>query len=166
MKNQICITKPDHLLLTAIVENVGSASKELQRWLALLEHELDRANIVDSHEIPDGIITLHSRVHLLDLDSGESLICRLVLPSEIGRVEGGLSVLAAVGVAMLGYGQGDTFVCATPGGRRRFFVESVLFQPEAEAQRRRSFVGPSPDQTGAMVAGRNSEVRSESAGHR
>ena len=109
MKNQIHITKPDHLLLTGIVESVESASKELERWLELLEHELDRANIVDSHEIPDGIITLHSRVRLLDLDSGESLTCRLVLPSEAGRVEGGLSVLAPVGVAMLGYAQGDTF---------------------------------------------------------
>lgn len=153
MKNQIHITKPDHLLLTAIVENVGPTSRELERWLELLEHELGRANIVDSHEIPDGIITLHSRVRLLDLDTGESLTCRLVLPSEVGRVEGGLSVLAPVGVAMLGYAQGDTFVCATPGGRRRFFVERVLFQPEAEAQRRRAFTGPPLDDARSSAMG-------------
>lgn len=142
MKNQIHITKPDYLLLTGIVDNVEPTSKELNRWLMLLEHELDRANIVDSREVPGGVITLHSRVQLIDLDSGESLTCRLVLPSEAGRVEGGLSVLAPVGVAMLGYAEGDTFECVAPGGRRRFSVERVLFQPEAEAQRRRSFVEP------------------------
>ena len=142
MKNLIHVTKPDYLKLTALVENFEPANKELTRWLDLLEHELDRANIVDSHEIPEGIVTLHSRVRLRDLDSGELLTCKLVLPNEAGRVEDGLSILAPVGIAMLGYGEGDSFECETPGGTRTFLVESVLFQPEAEAQRRRTFVGP------------------------
>jgi hypothetical protein len=77
MKNQIHITKPDYLKLTAIVENFGPANKELAHWLAVLEHELNRANIVDSHEIPQGIVTLHSRVRLRDLDSGQFTTVRL-----------------------------------------------------------------------------------------
>lgn len=151
VKNQIHVTKPDYLKLTAIVENFGPANKELTHWLSVLEHELDRANVVDSHEIPEDIVTLHSRVRLRDLDSGELLNCRLVLPSEAGRIEKGLSVLAPVGIAMLGYGEGDSFECATPGGTRRFLVERVLFQPEAEAQRRRKFNGPPPAPEGAMA---------------
>lgn len=151
MKNQIHITKPDQLKLTAIMESIGPANKPLQRWLTILEHELDRANIVESHEIPQGIITLHSRVRLVDLDSGESLIYKLVLPSETARVESGLSVLAPIGIAMLGYAEGDVFKCETPGGVRRFLVESVLFQPEADAQRRRSFVGPPHEPEGAIM---------------
>lgn len=142
MKNQIHVTKPDYLKLMALVENFGPASKELMQWLALLEHELDRASIVDSDAIPEGIVTLYSRVRLRDLGSGALLTCKLVLPSEAGRVQDGLSILAPVGIAMLGYGEGDSFECTTPGGTRTFLVESVLFQPEAEAQRRRTFVGP------------------------
>lgn len=138
MKNQIHITKPDHLRLTAIMESIGPANKQLQRWAALLEQELDRANIVNSDEIPKNVITLHSRVRLRDLDANESQVYKLVLPSEARRVEDGLSVLAPVGIAMLGYREGDDFICETPGGKRRFLVESVLFQPEAEAHRRRS----------------------------
>ena len=153
MKNPIHITKPDYLKLIAIVEDFGPANKELSHWLAALEHELDRANVVDSHEIPHGVVTLHSRVRLRDLDSEELLIYRLVLPSEAGRTESGLSVLAPVGIAMLGYGEGDSFECATPGGTRRFLIESVLFQPEAEAQRRRTFVGPPSAPEGAMAPG-------------
>ncbi len=147
MRNQIHITKPDYLKLMALVENFGPANKELTQSLTLLEQELDRANIVNSHEIPEGIVTLHSRVRLRDLRSGEVLTCKLVLPSEAGRVEDGLSILAPVGVAMLGYGEGNRFECETPGGTRKFLVESVLFQPEAEAQRRRAFVGPRPAST-------------------
>ena len=153
MKSQIHITKPDYLKLIAIVEDFGPANKELSHWLAVLEHERHRANVVDSHQIPQGVVTLHSRVRLRDLDSEELLTCSLVLPSEAGRTESGLSVLAPVGIAMLGYGEGDSFECATPGGTRRFLIESVLFQPEAEAQRRRTFVGPPSAPEGAMAPG-------------
>ena len=166
MKNQIHMTKPDHLKLTAIVENFEPASRELMQWLDLLEHELDRANIVDSHEIPTGIVTLHSRVRLRDLGSGELLTFKLVLPSEAGRTKDGLSVLAPVGIAMLGYGEGDSFDCATPGGTRTFLVEQVLFQPEAEAQRRRSFVGPQPSPSDAMAEARTSDGYAEPLGER
>ena len=82
---------------------------------------------------------------MLDLDSRESVVYRLVLPSEANSVDGSLSILAPIGIAMLGYGEGDYFECETPGGTRRFLVESVLFQPEAESLRRRLLVGPQRD---------------------
>ena len=145
MKNQIHITKADQIKLAAIIKGMKAADERLQRWLLLLEHELDRANIVESHEIPRGTVTLHSRVRLLDLDSRESVVYRLVLPSEANSVDGSLSILAPIGIAMLGYGEGDYFECETPGGTRRFLVESVLFQPEAESLRRRLLVGPQRD---------------------
>ena len=131
MRNQIYITKADQTKLVAIMEGMKAADERLQRWLILLEHELDRANVVESHEIPRGTVTLHSRVHLLDLDSQESVVYKLVLPSEANSVEGSLSILAPIGIAMLGYGEGDSFD-VIPGGTRRFVVESVLFQPEAD----------------------------------
>jgi regulator of nucleoside diphosphate kinase len=81
-------------------------------------------------------------VRLLDLDSRESVVYTLVLPREANSADGSLSILAPIGIAMLGYGEGDRFECETPGGIRRFLVESVLFQPEADALRRRLLVGP------------------------
>jgi regulator of nucleoside diphosphate kinase len=142
MKNQIHITKADQIKLVGIMEGMKAADERRQRWLVLLEHELDRANIVESHEIPRGTVTLHSRVRLLDLDSRESVVYTLVLPREANSADGSLSILAPIGIAMLGYGEGDRFECETPGGIRRFLVESVLFQPEADALRRRLLVGP------------------------
>ncbi len=141
MKGHIHITKADQIRLVSIMEGMKTADERLQRWLDLLEHELDRANVVESHAIPRGTVTLHSRVRLLDLDSRESMVYRLVPPSEVNSGTGNLSILAPIGIALLGYGEGDRFECETPGGTRRFLVESVLFQPEADLFTRRTLVG-------------------------
>ena len=141
MKGQIHITKADQIRLVSIMEGMKTADERLRRWLDLLEHELDRANVVESHAIPRGTVTLHSRVRLLDLDSRESVVYKMVPPSEANSGAGNLSILAPVGIALLGYGEGDHFECETPGGTRRFLVESVLFQPEADLLRRRTPVG-------------------------
>jgi regulator of nucleoside diphosphate kinase len=141
MKGQIHITKADQTRLLSIMDGMKAADERLRRWLDLLEHELDRANVVESHAIPRGTVTLHSRVRLLDLDSGESMVYKLVTPSEVNSASGNLSILAPIGIALLGYGEGERFECETPGGTRRFFVESVLFQPEADLFTRRTPVG-------------------------
>lgn len=138
MKTQIYITQADLAKVTGIMEGMALTDGKSQKWLALLQHELDRANVVESHEVPREVITLHSEVCLRDLDSDQSVIYKLVLPSEANSAEGKLSVLAPIGIAMLGYGEGDRFECETPGGTRRFGVERVLFQPEAESELRRS----------------------------
>ena len=133
MKTQIYITNADLSKLTAIMEGMALTDERSQKWLTLLEGELDRAHVVESHEVPPDIITLHSKVCLRDLDSGESIIYKLVLPSEANSAEAKLSVLAPIGIAMLGYREGDRFECETPGGARHFRVDRVLFQPEAES---------------------------------
>ena len=158
MKKQIHITKADQIKLAAMMEGMKTADERLQRWLILLEHELDRANIVESHEIPLGTVTLHSRVRLLDLASSESVVYRLVLPSEANSADGSLSILAPIGIAMLGYGEGDRFECETPGGIRRFLVESVLFQPEADVLRRRLLDRPRHDTENVVSARARTEV--------
>ena len=149
MKTQIHITREDLIKITAITEGMALTDGRSQRWLALLERELDRANVVESHEIPREIITLHSRVCLREVDNDESVIYKLVLPSEANSSEGKLSVLAPIGIAMLGYGEGDEFECETPGGTRRFRVERVLFQPEAESLARKS-LGQASDTRGKL----------------
>ena len=158
MKNQIHMTKADHIKLAGIMEGMKAADERRQRWLVLLEHELDRANIVESHEIPRGTVTLHSRVRLLDLDSRESVVYTLVLPREANSADGSLSILAPIGIAMLGYGEGDRFECETPGGIRRFLVESVLFQPEADVLRRRLLDRPRHDTENVVSARARTEV--------
>jgi regulator of nucleoside diphosphate kinase len=73
---------------------------------------------------------MNSEVRLIDLDSGEIKVYKLVFPSQV-RTENSLSVLAPIGTAILGYHVGSVIEWPVPKGVRRLKVLDVLFQPEA-----------------------------------
>jgi regulator of nucleoside diphosphate kinase len=98
--------------------------------LLRLEAELDRAEVVEPHEIPDDVITMNSQVRLRDLDTGQELLYRLVFPSQAWGKADALSVLSPLGTALLGYRVGDTLCAKTPGGERKLQVVELLHQPE------------------------------------
>lgn len=127
MPKQIYMTQQDHDRLSSMLAGHASGRDDLKR----LEDELDRADIVDVEELPPDVITMHSVVRLRDLDSGDCKTYRLVYPSEAGRDETALSVLAPIGTALLGYRGGDTIEWTVPRGTRRLKVLDVLYQPEA-----------------------------------
>ncbi|WP_321474502.1 nucleoside diphosphate kinase regulator [uncultured Paludibaculum sp.] len=127
MQKHIFMTPQDHERLSSMLADHAVVREDLKR----LEEELDRADIVDVRELPTDVVTMHSVVRLRDLDSGEFKTYRLVYPSEAGRGESSLSVLAPIGTALLGYRSGDTIEWAVPRGLRRLQVVEVLYQPEA-----------------------------------
>jgi regulator of nucleoside diphosphate kinase len=96
-----------------------------------LEAELSRGTCVASHMVPPDVITMHSKAHLIDLDTGEDLIYTLVFPNEADIRQNKISVLAPIGTAMLGYRVGNMFEWPVPDGVRRLQVKGVLYQPEA-----------------------------------
>jgi len=100
-------------------------------YLQSLVHELERAVVVRSEEIPHDVITMHSQVVLRDLDDDEEMTCSLVYPDEADVNDNKISVLAPIGMAVLGYRVGDVVNWDIPGGVVRLQVEKILFQPES-----------------------------------
>jgi regulator of nucleoside diphosphate kinase len=84
--------------------------------------------------VPPDVITMNSEVRLMDVDSGEVKVYKLVFPTQT-RTENSLSVLAPIGTAILGYRVGDVIEWRVPKGVRRLKVLEVLFQPEAAGVR-------------------------------
>ena len=62
-----------------------------------LEAELDRADVLRAAEVPDDVVTMHSRVRYLDETTGERRSVTLVYPDETDVERGRISVLAPVG---------------------------------------------------------------------
>ncbi len=114
-------------LLEVASEFSGRDNKHLEE----LSKELLRAEVVDSENIPADVITMNSRVRLVDLDSKEERIYTLVFPSEANIDENKISILAPIGTAMLGYRVGDTIKWQVPAGTRRLKVKAILYQPES-----------------------------------
>ena len=96
-----------------------------------LEAELNRSKRVASHKVPRDVITMHSKAHLVDLESGEELVYTLVFPHEADIRQDKISVLAPIGTAMLGERVRDVFEWPVPDGLRRLQVKGLLYQPEA-----------------------------------
>ena len=127
------ITAADHDRLQRLIETARHGRQA--EYIEDLEGELTRARVVSATEIPHDVVTMHSRVLLVDLDTGERIECTLVFPHQADTRQHKISVLAPIGTAMLGYRDGDTFTWQVPRGTRRLQVKRVLYQPEAAGER-------------------------------
>ena len=132
MRDRIFITETDYDKLLRLIAGRRSSGADADH-LNELEQELERAEVLnDKDPIPPDVVTMNSEVRLMDMDSGEIKVYKLVCPSQ-ARTENSLSVLAPIGTAILGYRVGSVIEWRVPRGVRRLKVLEVLFQPEAAA---------------------------------
>ena len=120
----IVITRTDAARLRDLLAARARAQLD-QDHLDELAEELEQARIAEPDEVPADVITLYTRVRVLDLASGERQELTLVLPRESDAGAGRISVLAPLGTALLGYRVGDEVQWQMPGGLRRLRIESV-----------------------------------------
>ncbi|MCC6543286.1 MAG: nucleoside diphosphate kinase regulator [Nitrospirae bacterium] len=107
----------------------GSTSTSIH--LEGLIEELDRAHIVLPKDIPADVVTMNSRVRLLDVSKGEELVYTLVFPRDADAATGKISILAPVGTAILGCSVGEMIEWPVPFGTRKLKIVEILYQPEA-----------------------------------
>src|SRR5512146_2297378 len=81
-----------------------------------LETELDRAVVVPREELPADVVTMNSRVVFED-ETGRRRDIHLVYPWEAAPERGRISILAPVGVALLGLSIGQEIDWPMPNGR-------------------------------------------------
>jgi len=127
----IYVTEYDLLRLKQLIQDAQQPLHHKNEHLDQLQAELDRARIVTPQAVPHDVITMNSRVRLIDLDTGEEETYTLVFPENADIEHGRISVLAPVGTAILGYRVGDTFEWDVPAGKRHLQVKRILYQPEA-----------------------------------
>ena len=127
---EIVITAADFDRLRGLLDSPRYRSTQWPLLLALRE-ELDRGRVVPADAVPEGIVTMHSEVRVRDLNAQESETYTLVYPGEAEMNENKLSVLAPLGMALLGARVGQIVKFDAPAGPRRLKIEEILYQPEA-----------------------------------
>ena len=126
---QIYLTQNDADRLMKLVES--QPGKRLEK----LESELVRANVVSREKIPEGVVTMNSRVIFENETTGERREVTLVYPGNADIDAGRSSVLVPVGTALLGLRVGQSIDWELPGGeKQRYRVVEVPFQPEAAGE--------------------------------
>ena len=132
LQRTIDITREDLERLQRLVDGLEAGSRGDSSNIIALEEELDRARIVDARTVRPDVVTLNSHVRICDLDTERIMEYEIVYPATRPVSSAApLSVLAPLGIALLGYRAGDIIEWQVPRGKRRLKVMEVLYQPEA-----------------------------------
>ena len=121
--SDIYITEIDKVRLRSLVE------LEQGPDIFELEHEIERAIVVDPREVAEDVVTMNSRA-LLQVDD-EEVELALVYPEDADDRAGKVSVFSCIGTAILGYKEGDAFNWRIPSRTCHIRIGKVLYQPEA-----------------------------------
>src|SRR5262245_34969482 len=93
MEGRIVMSRQDANRLRSLVA-AERARGQGREHLADLEHELDRARVVEGQLLPDDRVAVNSTVRVRDLDSGVAHSYTLVWPSQADAAKRHISVLA------------------------------------------------------------------------
>lgn len=126
MNKPIIITESDAKQLRSILDRPGAFGTIFAESANRLAGELDRAAVVSDTDLPEDVITLNSTVEVEDLVDHELLTFTLVTPETADVSEGRISVLAPIGMALLGYRVGDEIEWPVPGGTARMRIRKHL----------------------------------------
>lgn len=124
----VLITDTDVRQLRQMLTHVIPNEHDVPQWKAL-EEEIERARIVPTDQIPPDVVTMQSRVRIVDMRTGEQLVYQIVYPHEANYAAKKISVLAPIGTAVLGYRAGTEIDWTVPSGTRRLRIEAVEHQP-------------------------------------
>jgi regulator of nucleoside diphosphate kinase len=124
----LVLSQKDYRKLSALVASCR------QEAVAILEEEIGRADIVSDDALPLEAVAMHSMVCVQDLATGAEHGYFLVFPHEADLERGCISVLAPLGMALIGLKEGQEYGAVGPNGRiRRFRVKSVQQGAGADA---------------------------------
>ena len=112
---KLVLSNEDFKKLSALVASQRAEAVEM------LEEEIGRALVLPESDVPEDVVSMDSAVRVRDLHSGAEHEYRLVFPHEANASEGRISVLAPLGVALIGLKQSDEYGFLAPDGRRRRF---------------------------------------------
>jgi len=90
-----------------------------------LNNELKTAKIVKKDALPDDVIIIDSLVTIQDVKTGQEFSFHLVTPEEANMKAHKLSVLAPIGIALLGYSSDAVVDWEMPDGVKQFKVKQV-----------------------------------------
>lgn len=131
LHGRIRLTRQDAERLAHMAEALAAQSRGIQKQLRILDGLMTSARLMDAADTPANVVTIDSRIVVEDLHSGELKEIELVFPEESSPLSGKLSVLSALGCAVLGRTVGDRVVVETDKGILTLRIVTLVYQPEA-----------------------------------
>jgi regulator of nucleoside diphosphate kinase len=128
------VTEVDSRRLQTLIDGALLRDKRDTSSVEELERHLLEAEVLPAALIGPDVVTMNSEVLVTDLDTGETFPFRVVFPRAANAAAGNISVLAPLGMAVLGRRIGEEITWNVPAGTRRLRVDDVLYQPERDGR--------------------------------
>ena len=129
---QPIISTYDRTRLQEVIDTMKAQSGK-QEWARgdALQDKLNASNVVEPADVPPDVITMNSIARVRDNESNQEGVYNLVFPSDSKPLEGRVSVLSSLGLALFGSRVGQVIEWNTPKGTRHLDVIGLINQPEA-----------------------------------
>jgi regulator of nucleoside diphosphate kinase len=125
MDTTITLTEKDYLRIKNVLSHYQTETSED------LEIEIERATIIDESKVPADLVTMNSQVRVLNVQDDKDMILTLVYPKDASSGENRVSILAPMGVALIGLKVGQEINWMFPDGKTKTLrVLEVIYQPE------------------------------------
>lgn len=124
-EHNIILCREDHLVLKRLVDSLARTGRLGQPHFGRLADEVSHATIVDRDDLPSMIVTIGSRVSYTCVDTATTSQVTLVFPADATEAESHVSILAPLGLALIGEREGAEIDYEAPGGTFRIRLNSV-----------------------------------------
>lgn len=126
------LTQLDHVRLNKLTSRSQAPHLSQAPTLETMQTLLDTSDLVASREVAPDIVTMYSRVLLVDPTSQARQTVTLCYPEDSDPGAGFVSVLSPLGASLLGLRVGSVARWQTPQGTEGAAeITAILFQPEA-----------------------------------
>lgn len=125
----VIVTDADMDRLARLVRALKHSLLRDQQQLELLDQKLAGADVRPAARVPGDLIKMNSCVRVFDFNTRRSERYTLAFPEEANISKGMISVLAPLGIALLGRRKRDVLEARVPGGVRKLRVDGVRQQP-------------------------------------
>ncbi|MDQ8184599.1 GreA/GreB family elongation factor [Pelagicoccus sp. SDUM812002] len=129
----ICITRYDARNLRKLIDERYSYIEQInENESNPLIIALDNATIVASNNISRNVVTMNSRIAIINQYTSERQTFTLVFPKDTNLKLNKFSVLDPIGSDLLGRRVGDEFEIESPIGKQTYIIAKIIQQPEAQ----------------------------------
>lgn len=127
----ITISTLDYERINKIISKGKSLKTVSEKETSALSAELEKANVVEPHEIPDNVVTMNSKVKITFLKTGKQVELKLVYPNKADSNKNRISIFSPIAAGLIGYKEGDTIEWMVPSGPTSIRIDKIIYQPEA-----------------------------------
>jgi regulator of nucleoside diphosphate kinase len=122
LENQLLIAHEDYEILNNYLRPVVAFDR---KNAALLLKEIGKATILKKEELPEDVVRLNSKVVIKEESRNKVMELVLVVPEKADIHQNMISIFAPLGVALIGFKQGEKVNCTTPKGNTFFTILQV-----------------------------------------